>query len=665
MILNTIKSASDLKKLTTDELLELAEQIRNEVISTVSKTGGHLASNLGVVELTIALHFLYDCPNDQIVWDVAHQSYIHKLLTGRRDRFETLRQYGGISGFTKRSESDADAFGAGHASTSISAALGLARARDLLGSQRHVIAVIGDGALTGGLSFEGLNNAGTHKKDLLVILNDNSMSISKNVGAMSKYLTNILTDQSYNKLRDDIWRFLGRLKRAERIRATVSHFESQLKGFLIPGVIFEKLGFRYFGPIDGHDLPLLIKTLGQIKELPGPRLLHIITQKGKGYEPAEKDATRFHGVSSFNKLTGKSNSTSELPAYTAVFGKKMVALAKTQPKLIAITAAMAPGTGLTEFSEKYPDRFCDVGIAEQHAVCFAAGLAGGGARPVCAIYSTFLQRAYDQIIHDVALQKLPVVFCIDRGGLVGEDGPTHHGSFDMSYLRIIPNMTIAVPADGDELEWMLEYAVENRVGPVAIRYPRGIIPSALGSNKGQFEWGRWEVLSGGTDLALLASGSMVAPCRRVVEQLAKEGIGVSLVNSRFTKPLDTEALTEISARFERVVTVEENALNGGFGSAVLDFMDSINYHGRMMRLGIPDRFIQHGSRQLLLKEVGLDEDGIYRSISTLIKPKRSILRVFQLRRNGKKPVENVSNDSDNPDEESVASQNPDQSDDEK
>lgn len=636
MLLDKIHSPADLKQLTTEELLILAEEIRADVVSTVSKTGGHLASNLGVVELTIAIHYLYDCPNDEIVWDVAHQSYIHKILTGRRDRFTTLRQYGGISGFTKRTESDADAFGAGHASTSISAALGLAKARDVLGQDRHVIAVIGDGALTGGLSFEGLNNAGAQKRDLLVILNDNSMSISRNVGAISRYLTTLLTDQSYNRFRADVWRFIGRLKRAERIRSTVARFEAQLKGLIVPGMIFEKLGFRYFGPIDGHDLPLLIKTLGQIKELRGPRLLHVITQKGKGYAPAEQDATRFHGISAFNKVTGKTAKTSDLPSYTDVFGRKMVELAEKEPKLIAITAAMAPGTGLAEFANKFPDRFCDVGIAEQHAVCSAAGMAAGGLRPVCAIYSTFLQRAFDQIIHDVALQKLPVVFCIDRAGLVGEDGPTHHGAFDLSYLRAVPNMTIAAPADGDELELMVEYAVTNRVGPVAIRYPREPIPYPLGTSKTRFEWGRWEVIAGGADLAVIAVGSMVNPCRRVVERLASEGIAASLINGRFVKPLDTEALMEIAERFDRVVTVEENSLNGGFGSAVLEYLESIGYRGRVLRLGIPDRFIPHGSRELLLKETALDEDGIYRSVGTIIRSKRSLLRVFQLRRNGRR-----------------------------
>lgn len=639
MILDKIDTSADLKKLTMEELCRLADELRAEVISTVSKSGGHLASNLGVVELTLALHYLYDCPKDRIVWDVAHQSYIHKMLTGRKDRFGTLRQYGGLSGFTKRSESESDAFGAGHASTSISAALGLAEARDLLGEKSHIIAIIGDGALTGGLSFEGLNNAGGRKRDLLVILNDNSMSISPNVGAMSKYLTNILTDQSYNKLRADVWRFLGRLKRAEKIRATVANFEKQLKGLLVPGIFFEKLGFRYFGPIDGHDLPVLIKTLRQIKELTGPLLLHVITQKGKGYLPAEKDATRFHGISAFNKVTGESNKSSGLPSYTSIFGDKIAELAEREPRLVAITAAMAPGTGLTKFAEKFPGRFYDVGIAEQHAVCFAAGLAAGGARPVCAIYSTFLQRAFDQIIHDVALQKLPVLFCIDRGGLVGEDGPTHHGAFDLSYLRMIPNMTVAAPCDGDELELMMEFAVAHRIGPVAIRYPRGPIPYEKGCYRNRFEWGRWEVIVGGEDLAIIATGSMVVPCRRVVERLREEGINASLVNGRFIKPLDGEALSEIAERFDRVVTVEENSINGGFGDGVQGYLDEIGYPGRILRLGVPDRFIPHGSRRLLLKEIGLDEDGIYRSISTILKSKRSLLEVLHLRRNGRRQSE--------------------------
>jgi 1-deoxy-D-xylulose-5-phosphate synthase len=631
-----IHSPEDLKNLTVEELVALAAEIREALVAAVTKTGGHLASNLGVVELTLAIHYLYNSPEDQIVWDVGHQSYVHKMLTGRKERFETLRQYGGIAGFTKRHESDYDPFGAGHASTSISASLGLAEARDLLKRNRKVIAVIGDGALTGGLSFEGLNNAGAKKKDLLVILNDNSMSISPNVGAISKYLTNLMTDESYNKLRGDIWRFLGRLKQADKVRATVSHFEAQLKGILTPGIIFEKLGFRYFGPIDGHDLPLLLKTMGHIKELSGPRLLHVITQKGKGFEPAEKDAVKYHGVAAMKISSKSEKAVAALPDYTSIFGKKMVALAEKDPKLIVITAAMTSGTGLNGFAEKYPDRFYDVGIAEQHAVCFAGGMAAGGAHPVCAIYSTFLQRAYDQIIHDVALQKLPVIFCIDRAGLVGEDGPTHHGAFDLTYLRAVPSMTIAAPADGDELEKMLDYVVENRMGPVAIRYPRGAVPYALGTHTSRFEWGRWEVVSPGSELAIIATGSMVAPCRKVVEMLAASGVRASLINGRFIKPLDIEMLQETAERYDKIITVEENTVNGGFGSAVMEHLVENGYRGRILRVGIPDRFVQHGSRQLLLKEIGLDEEGIYRSIGTMLKGKRSILRVFQMKKNGRR-----------------------------
>jgi 1-deoxy-D-xylulose-5-phosphate synthase len=559
------------------------------------------------------------------------------MLTGRKDRLSTIRQYGGLSGFAKRGESDTDVFGAGHASTAISASLGFANARDLTGEDHHVIAVVGDGALTGGLAFEGLNNAGAQKKNLLVILNDNSMSIAKNVGAISKYLTSVLADESYNKLKADVWEFISKLKRAERIKKTVSFFESQLKAMLVPGVIFEKLGFRYFGPIDGHDLPLLIKTLGQIKDLPGPRMLHIVTMKGKGYEPAEKDAVKYHGVkSAFDKVDKSPPKPPGLPAWTKVFSKTMIEYAEHEPKMVAITAAMPSGTGLDAFEEIYPNRFYDVGIAEQHAVCFAAGLAAGGAKPVCAIYSTFLQRAYDQIIHDVALQKLPVVFCLDRAGLVGEDGPTHHGLFDIAYLRAVPNMTICVPADGDELRAMLAYALKQRSGPVAMRYPRGSIPYELGTHEINLEWGKWQVITGGEDVAVIACGTMVAPGREVVAKLAEEGLGASLINARFVKPLDEATLEEIGDRFGQIVTIEEGTANGGICSAVTDFLVGSGYRGRILKLAVPDRFIQHGSRALLLKEVGLDADGIYRSIRSWLKPRRSILRALSLKRNERK-----------------------------
>ncbi|MCX6826644.1 MAG: 1-deoxy-D-xylulose-5-phosphate synthase [candidate division Zixibacteria bacterium] len=509
-LLPGINNSSDLKRFEESQLKELAEEIRQEIISIVADTGGHLASNLGAVELTLALHYCFDIPTDKIIWDVGHQCYTHKMLTGRRDKMRTLRQYNGLSGFPKPEESPADPFGAGHASTAISAALGLAVARDAQGLNHKIIAVVGDGALTGGLSFEGLNNAGTAKKNMLVILNDNRMSISKNVGAISKYLTNIMADQRFNKLRNEIWELTGRFKRRDKIRAMVSNIEDSIKGLLVPGFLFDKLGFRYFGPIDGHNLPLLIKTINHIKNIPGPNILHIITTKGKGYQPSEEDATRFHGIGSFDKITGKSISSSGLPHYTTIFGNTMVELAEQDNRIIVITAAMASGVGLTKFAEQFPERFFDVGIAEGHASCFAAGLASGGTKPFVAIYSTFLQRAYDQIIHDIALQKLPVVFCVDRAGLVGEDGPTHHGCFDLSYLSAVPDITIMAPKDGDEFRSMLYLAAKSKLtGPCAIRYPRASIPVPMGNVIEPIEWGKWEKLVISGDTVIIATGTMV------------------------------------------------------------------------------------------------------------------------------------------------------------
>ncbi|MCK4373128.1 MAG: 1-deoxy-D-xylulose-5-phosphate synthase, partial [candidate division Zixibacteria bacterium] len=471
--LSKINSSSDVRELSLEQLEGLADDVRQEIISAVADTGGHLATNLGAVEMTLALHHVFDLPTDKLVWDVSHQVYAHKLLTGRREQFHTLRQYGGLAGFTKRAESDCDPYGAGHASTAISAALGIAAARDLAGRDFKVVAIIGDGSLTGGLAFEGLNNAGTSKKDLLVILNDNTWSISKNVGAMSKYLTNIMADEKFNRLRNEIWELTGRFKRRDKIRATISHIETSLKGLLVPGMLFQNLGFRYFGPIDGHDLPLVVKTLQSLKNLGGPIMLHLATKKGKGYDPAEGDPTSYHGIGKFDKVTGKPAKKSGRPSYTKVFGDTMLELAARDKRVIAITAAMATGTGLDKFAQEYPDRFYDVGIAEGHAGCFAGGLAAEGARPYMAVYSTFMQRAYDQIIHDIALQKLPVVFCMDRAGLVGEDGPTHHGAFDLSFLGPVPNLEVAVPKDGNELRSMLHYTIEHELpGPVAIRYPR-------------------------------------------------------------------------------------------------------------------------------------------------------------------------------------------------
>ena len=637
--LSKIDSPADTKKLSVEELTELAGEIRQEIISVVSQTGGHLATNLGSVELTIALHYVFDLPSDKLIWDVSNQTYTHKILTGRRDRMRTLRQYKGLAGFAKPEESEYDHFVAGHASTSISAALGFAAARDNAGLDHKVVAIIGDGALTGGLAYEGLNNAGSLKKDLLVILNDNTWSISKNVGAMSRYLTGIMTDEKFNKLRDEIWELTGRFKRRDKIRATISNIENSIKGLLVPGMFFEKLGFRYFGPIDGHDLELLIKTLQRGKNLQGPILLHVATVKGKGYEPAESDPFKYHGIGKFDKVTGEASAKpSNLPSYTKVFGETMVELGARSDRVVAITAAMVAGTGLVEFAEKYPERFFDVGIAEGHAGTFAAGLAAEGARPYLAVYSTFMQRAFDQVIHDIALQNLPVVLCMDRGGLVGDDGPTHHGTFDLSFLPMTPNLTVAVPKDGNELRAMLHYTVDHELsGPVAFRYPRGSIPADMVDEIPRLDWGKWETLTSPGDVVILAVGTMVTNAQQAAEILSSKGITLSIVNARFVKPLDLEMLSKVMDRASFVLTAEENALRGGFGQAVADYLLASGYTGRFKALGIPDRFITHGSRDLLLKEIGLDPSGIAVSIEELVSSSLkhgSFLKKLIFRKNG-------------------------------
>jgi len=613
-LLDKIKESSDLKKLTEEQLPKVAEEIRQEIISVVSTNGGHLASNLGVVELTLALHYCFDIPTDKIVWDVGHQSYVHKILTGRRDRLKTIRQHEGLSGFPKRTESPADAFGAGHASTAISSSLGLAAARDQLGLKHKVVAVVGDGALTGGLAFEGLNNAGTSQKDLLVVLNDNEMSISRNVGALSRYLTTMMTDKRFNKLRNDIWELTGKFKRRDKIRATVADIERSVKALFVPGYLFDKLGFRYFGPIDGHDIPLLIKTLTQMKNITVPKLLHIVTVKGKGFRPAEDDATRFHGIGAFDKITGKSNAKSGLPSYTTVFGNTMVELAEKNDNVVAITAAMCSGTGLTKFSEKFPDRFYDVGIAEGHAACFAAGLAVGGLRPYVAIYSTFLQRAYDQIIHDIALQKLPVVFCLDRAGLVGEDGPTHHGAFDLSYLSPVPDLTIMVPADGDEFHSMLHMVQKRKLnGPCAIRFPRAAIPTEMNDEVEEIEWGSWKEIFHDGETVVIATGTMVTNAIAAHTKLEGE-IEFALVNARFVKPLDIEMLEYCRNEYKNIIVIEENSATGGLGQMIGNYLTRHKFAGNYESMAIPDKFITHGKRDLLLKQIGLDVDGLVSKI---------------------------------------------------
>jgi len=618
-MLDTIDSPEELRRLEIPELVELAEEIRERIISVVSRTGGHLAPSLGTVELAIALHYVFNTPVDKIVWDVGHQAYAHKLLTGRRGAFGSLRQYKGISGFLRRDESPYDVFGAGHSSTSISAALGIASARDLKGESYHVVAVIGDGAMGAGLAFEGLNNAGASGRDLIVVLNDNQMSISPNVGALARYFTDIITSQPYKKLKADIWELTGLLPRgAGRVRKAIREIDTSIKSLIVPGAFFEKIGFRYIGPIDGHNLSHLIRILRSVKEISGPVLVHVRTVKGKGYHLAEADASRFHGLDAFDKETGRSKTRETAPSCSEVFGKALTEFARRRQDIVAITAAMAKGTGLKVFAEQFPHRFFDVGIAEQHAVTFAAGLAVGGYKPVVAIYSTFLQRAFDQIIHDVALQKLPVVFAIDRGGLVGEDGPTHHGSFDLSFLRQIPNMVVMAPADEPELRGMLKLALDYQDGPIALRYPRGAVRGLdPGEQIKPLRVGKAVVLRQGKDAVILAIGSVVWPALEAAQLLQKYSVGV--VNMRFVKPLDRPLLRRIYRKRLRIITVEENALEGGFGSAVMEFYEQNGMSDvKLKRLGIPDRFIEHGPRKMLLRKIGLDAEGIAKSVRKLL-----------------------------------------------
>jgi len=622
-ILDQIQVPYDVKKLNFKELERLCDEIRKEIISTVSKNGGHLASNLGVVELTIALHYVFDLPRDKLVWDVGHQTYTHKLLTGRRDRFHTLRQYEGISGFPKRDESPYDTFDSGHSGTSISSALGMAEARRQKGEEGRVIAVIGDGSMTSGLAFEGLNQAGHIDRDLIVVLNDNEMSISPNVGALSSYLNRLMTGQFVNRFRDEIKAFLETLpgigKPALRF---AKQAEESLKGLLIPGLLFEELGLKYTGPIDGHRLDYLIETFQNVKKMRGPILVHVITKKGKGYRPAEMNPALFHGVGPFVAETGEpiGDPKKNPPTYTEVFGETLCRLAEENQHLIAITAAMQSGTGLEEFSKKFPDRFYDIGIAEQHAVTFAAGLALEGMKPVVAIYSTFLQRAYDQILHDVCLQNLPVVFALDRGGIVGEDGPTHQGLFDFSYLRHIPNLVIMVPKDEDEFQHMIKTAIECPMS-VAFRYPRGRgMGVKMETILKSIDIGKGEVLREGNDILVLAIGSTVYPALRAAERLEDAGIHTAVINSRFLKPLDRDLIYNWAKRTGKVLTVEENVLQGGFGSAVLELLQEKGlFSVQVKRLGIPDLFVEHGPQSLLRSKYGIDENGIFKEVMEMVK----------------------------------------------
>lgn len=611
-LLDTIEQPRDLKAMSVSQLDHLAAEIRQLIIHTIAKNGGHLAPNLGVVELTLALHKVFDSPKDKFIWDVGHQAYVHKILTGRKERFSTIRQLDGISGFPKQSESSHDAFDTGHSSTSISAALGLALARDLSGKRHDVLAIIGDGSLTGGQAFEALNHVGHLGTKLTVILNDNEMSIAKNVGALSEYLAKMRTAPTYSKVKHDLEYLLRRIPAiGDSVAKTAERVKDSLKYLLVPGVLFEELGFTYFGPIDGHNIASLIDVLQQTKNVSGPVIIHVLTQKGKGYAPAERNASQFHGVGPFCVESGQVAGGVGKPTYTAVFGDTLVEMGARNQDIVAITAAMPEGTGLKKFAAQFPDRFWDTGIAEQHAVTMAAGLAAAGKKPVVAVYSTFLQRAYDQVLHDVCLQKLPVIFALDRSGIVGEDGPTHHGTFDFAFLRSIPNITVMAPKDESELRNMMVTA-ETLKGPAVIRYPRGcgtgadISKSPVPLPVGQAE----EMITTG-NLAIIAIGAMVEPSRQAAELLMAEGIMCRVINARFVKPLDEALIRSIAREIGLLVTVEDGVLHGGFGSAVLESIHNQQLNWvKVLRLGWPDHFIEQGSRNQLLAKYHLTPEGI-------------------------------------------------------
>lgn len=616
MFLEKIQSPSDIKQLSTQELKELAYEIRERLIKVTAATGGHLAPNLGVVELTLAMHYVFDSPKDKFIWDVGHQAYVHKLLTGRNERFDSLRQFGGISGFPKRKESAHDLFGVGHASTSISSATGFAIARDLKKEEGEVVAVIGDGALTGGMVYEALNHAGHLGLNMTVILNDNDMSIDNSVGSMSKYLTKVRTEPGYTKAKQELEGLLKKIPSVgNKVFDVAERFKDSFRNALVPGAFFEELGFKYFGPINGHKLPELISVLENSKTFDRPVLIHVITTKGKGYLPAENRPDKFHGTGAFDIKTGEQLAKKKAVSYTDVFAKTLIALGEKDRTVVGITAAMGSGTGIDKFASVFPDRAFDVGIAEEHAVTMASSLALEGMKPFVAIYSTFLQRSFDQLIHDVALQSSPVVFALDRGGLVGEDGPTHHGVFDYSYLRMIPNMTVMAPKDENELQHML-YSATTYGCPVAVRYPRGAGKGAfMESTFQKLERGKAEVLSYGEDILLIAVGSMVYPAVNIAKKLEEEGRSVCVINARFVKPLDKDLLLEKIRDCKYIVTLEENVLAGGFGSAVLEMMTENALFDKKVRcIGIPDEFVTQGSVDILKEQLDLDEEGILEQI---------------------------------------------------
>ena len=626
--LKNIQTPKDIRDYNIEQLRELCDEIRNYTIDTVTAVGGHLAPTLGAVELTVALHYVFNTPKDKLIWDVGHQAYAHKILTGRFDSMNTIRQFGGLSGFLKRTESEYDVFGAGHASTSISAALGVAAARDQNNQDFKVSAIIGDGSLTGGLAYEGLNNSGILNTQILVVLNDNEMSISPNVGAMSKYLTRITTNPLYNKIRNEIWNITDSLPWGKKLsKKILQKIDESLKALLVPGVLFDELGFRYFGPIDGHDVNELVKTLNNIKNINQPVLLHIITKKGKGLvSTSEKngeyhrDAVKYHAVKpSQNNGELKKSNEIKIPSFQDVFGYLSCEVARNRKDTICITAAMREGTGLVPYAKEFPDRYYDVGIAEGHGVTFSAGFATEGLRPIVAIYSTFLQRAFDHIVHDVAIQHLPVIFCMDRSGIAGEDGPTHHGSLDIPYLRCIQDMIVSAPRNGNEFRHLLYSALNQKESPFSIRYPKS---SAVEfDSDGQAELlpiGSWEVLRTGSDVVVLSVGPLCYNVERAAEVLHNNNISVEIVNCRFIKPMDESYLKSLIERFENVVTIEEGVVIGGFGDGVSSWLLENGFQGRIKRLGLPDSFVQHGKREELLSEVRLDENSIIKTIQSLV-----------------------------------------------
>ncbi len=614
MTLKDIKKANDIKKLKPEEYDAFAEEIRQFLIENISKSGGHLASNLGVVELTMALHLSFQLPTDKLIWDVGHQAYTHKLLTGRAPEFETLRQKGGISGFPKTHESSCDAFGTGHSSTSISAGLGIACARDLLGEKYHVVSIIGDGSMTGGMAFEALNNAAQLKSNFIIVLNDNGMSISPNVGSLSHYLLRLRTAKSYTRFKGTVNRALNKIPEVgDKMAEQIHRAKNSIKQLVVGDMYFENLGITYIGPVNGHDIPQMLKVFQEAKKVEGPVIVHVHTKKGKGYAPAEQNPSKFHGIGPFDPATGEVLGSSE-KSWTSEFSDVLYEQAKKNRNLVAVTAAMADGTGLSKFAKYFPKRFYDVGIAEQHAVTFAAGLASRGLRPVVAVYSSFLQRAYDQILHDVCIQNLPVIFAVDRAGLVGADGETHQGIFDLSYLSSIPNLTVLAPKNAWELGAMFDYALQQ-TGPVAIRYPRGSACRTMEMCRQEIATGEAEILHRGSQIALLAVGSMVETARQAAEQLKeKDGLDVTVVNMRFVKPLDTKVLTELAKDHELYVTLEENVRSGGFGELAAAVMEEACPQVRQLLISLPDQYIEQGTPAELKEMLELDADGIYRRV---------------------------------------------------